>query len=95
MFVFSIEKWGLEDCVGVTMICNHYVLISTPRSNWESTTIISVEFADGVIPDMEFSFLDGRYQFFLFIFFFYCGFSTDLFDSLLLVIFLFGGSHSL
>ena len=42
------------------MICNHYVLISTSGYNWESPTIISVEFSDGVIPDMELFCLDGR-----------------------------------
>ena len=36
------------------MICNHYVLVPTSGYDWESPTIISVEFADGVIPDMDF-----------------------------------------
>ena len=42
------------------MICNHYVLVPASRYDWESPTIIGVEFADGVIPDMDFFCLDGR-----------------------------------
>ena len=36
------------------MICNHYVFVSTSRSDRESVTIISVEFTNGLIPYVQF-----------------------------------------
>ena len=51
---FSIYKGGLQNCVVITIIYNHYVLIYTSLSDLESATIISVEFTDGLIPYVEF-----------------------------------------
>ena len=41
------------------MICNHYVLITNSESNGESPTIISVEFTDWLIPNMEIFCFEG------------------------------------
>ena len=67
------------------MICNHYVLITTSGSNQKYPTIISVEFTDGLIPDMEFFCFEGGWDILLLIFFFYCGLDWGLFVSSRLV----------
>ena len=51
------------------MIYNHYVLITTSGLNRESPTIISVEFTDGLIPDVEFFCFEEWWDIFLFILF--------------------------
>ena len=48
MFVFIINEWGLKNFIGVKMICNLYVFITTSGEDQESPTIISVEFNDGL-----------------------------------------------
>ena len=52
------------------MICNHYVFIYTTGSNREYPTIISVEFTDGLIPNMEFFCFEVGWGVLPFIFFF-------------------------
>ena len=53
----------MEDGVGVAVVCDHDVLISTARLDGETFTIIGVQLAGGLIEDMEFigggSIVDG------------------------------------
>ena len=60
MFVFAGLEWGVQDGVGITMIHNHYVLIATAGSDGKAATVISVQLADGLDSNLDFSSLDGR-----------------------------------
>ena len=37
------------------MVYNHYVLLTASRASGEAATVIGVELADRLIPDVEFS----------------------------------------
>ena len=37
-------EWLCKDCIEITMIRNHYVLIAASRLYWESTRTICVQF---------------------------------------------------
>ena len=94
VFVFPIDKQGLKNFIGVTMICNNYVFITTSGADQESTTIISVEFTDGLIQYVELFFFVGWWDILLFRMFFMCALVWVLFIVSCLVRIFLGGSHS-
>ena len=49
MSTTPIVERGLENDIGVTMICNHNVLISAAHPDWESITVVGVHATDGVL----------------------------------------------
>ena len=75
------------------MICNHYILITSSRYNRESPTIISVEFIDWLIQDVEFFCFEGGRGIFPFMFFSSVALAGPSFYSGLVLLFL-GGLHS-
>ena len=50
MFVVATGKADVEDAVGVTVLVNHDVLISTASMDRESSSVISLQFYDGNFP---------------------------------------------
>ena len=53
VFVISVIKWCLYNGIRVTMICDHYVLVSASWSNWKAAAIIWIKFTDWWVPNMQ------------------------------------------
>ena len=54
MIVATGAERGLENCVGVAVVYNHDVLISTARLDGELATVIYVQFSDWFFKEMDF-----------------------------------------
>ena len=55
MLVFACLEWGDQNCVWITMLGYHEVLVKTSCLDWESACIISVEFNYVHCVNVEFS----------------------------------------
>ena len=53
MSITPIFERGLENDIGVTMICDHNVLVATARPDRESATVIGVHATDGILPYVD------------------------------------------
>ena len=50
--VLPVGEGCMEDCIGIALICDHDIFLSTARPNGKAATIIRVDLADRVFPDM-------------------------------------------
>ena len=54
VFVLTRLEGGLEDCIGVTVVGDHNVLVAAAGANGEATCVVCVELLDGFHPDVDF-----------------------------------------